>query len=118
MINSTWLLYDAECPFCTAGVKMFEPSLKKRDCKIRPLQNKTVMKLLDIKKGDYLPEMKVIGKERKVYGGARAVAYLSRRIWWAKPIWALSYFPPFMRMMDYIYEQIAKRRHCGGICEV
>ena len=70
MIDSTWLLYDAECPFCTAGEKMFEPSLRKRDCKIRPLQSKTVMRLLNIKKGDYLPEIKVIGEERKVYGGA------------------------------------------------
>ena len=117
-MNSTWLLYDAECPFCTAGAKMFKPSLEKRNCKIRPLQNLTVMKLLDIKKGDYLPEMKVIGKERKVYGGAKAVVYLSRRIWWAKSIWALSYFPPFMRIMDYIYEQIAKRRHWDGACEI
>jgi hypothetical protein len=94
---------------------MFKLSLEKRDCKIRPLQNKTVMKLLDIKKGDFLPEMKVIGKERKVYGGAKAAVYLSKRIWWAKPIWALAYFPPFMKIMDYIYEQIAKRRHC---CEI
>ena len=118
MIDSTWLLYDAECPFCTAVEKIFEPSLRKRACNIRPLQIKTVMRLLNIKKGDYLPEIKVIGEERKVYGGAKAVVYLSKRIWWARPIWALSYFPPFMAIMDYVYEQIAKRRHCGGVCEV
>ena len=118
MIDSTWLLYDAECPFCTAGAKMFEPSLRKRDCKIRPFQSETVMRLLNIKKGDYLPEIKVIGEERKVYGGAKAVVYLSKRIWWARPIWALYYFPPFMSIMDYVYEKIEKRIHCAGVCEV
>ena len=67
-MSATWLLYDAECHVCTSGAYMFKATLEKRNCKIRPLQNQRVMRLLDIKEGDYLPEMKVIGKERKVYG--------------------------------------------------
>jgi len=118
MINSTWLLYDASCPFCISGAHMFKPTLEKRDCRIKPLQNHTVMKLLKIRKGDYLPEMKVIGIDRKVYGGAKAVVYLSRRIWWASPLWALSHLPPIMILLDYIYEQIAKKRRCHGVCEI
>ena len=117
-MNSTWLLYDAACPFCTSGAHIFRPSLEKRDCRIRPLQNHTVMKLLNIKEGDYLPEMKVIGNNRKVYGGAKAVVYLSRKIWWARPIWAFSHLPLIMNILDYIYEQIAKKRYCHVVCEI
>ena len=117
MIYSTWLLYDAECPFCTRGAHIFKSSLEKRDCRIWPLQSHTVMKLLNIKEGDYLPEMKVIGKDRKVYGGARGIVYLSQKIWWANPLWALSHLPPIMNILDYVYGQIAKRRYCHGVCE-
>ena len=117
-MNSTWLLYDASCPFCTSGAHTFKPSLEKRDCRIGPLQNHTVMKLLNIKEGDYLPEMKVIGNNRKVYGGAKAVVYLSRKIWWARPIWALSHLPLIMNILDYIYGQIARKRYCQGVCEI
>ena len=118
MNDSTWLLYDAECSFCTTSAQMFKTTLEKRDCRIRPLQNQTIMRLLDIKEGEYLPEIKVIGEERKVYGGAKAIVFLSKKIWWARPIWALSYFPPFMKIMNYLYEKIAKRRECNGICEI
>jgi predicted DCC family thiol-disulfide oxidoreductase YuxK len=117
MSCSTWLLYDAECPFCTKGAHIFRPSLEKRNCRIRPLQSHTAMKLLNIREGDYLPEMKVIGKDRKVYGGARAIIYLSQRIWWASPLWAFSHLPPIMKILDYVYGQIAKRRYCHGACE-
>ena len=75
------------------------------------------MKLLNIKEGDYLPEMKVIGKDRKVYGGARGIVYLSQKIWWANPLWALSHLPPIMNILDYVYGQIAKRRYCHGVCK-
>ena len=117
-MNSTWLLYDASCPFCTSGAHVFKTSLEKRDCKIKPLQDYTVMKLLNIQKNDDLPEMKVIGANRKVYGGAKAVVYLSQKIWWAKPIWALSHLPLIMDILDYIYEQIAKKRYCHRVCKI
>ena len=117
-MNSTWLLYDASCPFCTSGAHMFKPTLEKRHCRIKPLQNQTVMKLLDIKEGEYLPEMKVIGKNRKVYGGAEAIVYLSRRMWWASPLWALSHLPLIMNYLDYIYREIAKKRYCNGVCGI
>jgi len=42
-------------------------------------------------------------------GGAKAVVYLSQKIWWARPIWALSHLPLIMDILDYIYEQIAKK---------
>jgi len=117
-MKAVWILYDAACPFCFSCVQLFKTTLKNNEYKIRPLQNLTVMKLLDIKKGEYLPEMKVIGRDRKVYGGAKAIVYLSKRIWWANPLWALSHLPPFMNILDYIYKQIAKKRQCNGICEV
>ena len=48
-MNSTWVLYDASCLFCIAGVNAFEKTLNKRNCKIKPLQDETVMKILNMK---------------------------------------------------------------------
>ena len=67
-MNSTWLLYDASCPFCTSGAHAFKPSLEKRDCRIKPLQNHTVMKLLNIKEGDVI-------RLSSAHGSIEALAY-------------------------------------------
>ena len=117
-MNSTWVLYDASCPFCTASAHAFKESLAKRNCRIKPLQNKTIMKILDLKDNDNFPEMKVIGNNLKLYGGARAIVHVSEKIWWAKPIWALSHLPLIMDILDYIYKLVAERRHCHGVCEI
>ena len=117
-MNRTWVLYDASCNFCTSGAYAFKDTLEKRNCSIQPLQNKTIMKLLNVKEGEDFPEMKVIGNDCKVYGGAKAIVYICRKIWWASPLWALAHIPLMMGILDYIYKLIAKRRHCHGQCEV
>jgi len=78
----TWVLYDATCPFCISGINIFKSSLDKYNCKVQPLQNKHILKILNVDNDDF-PEMKVIGDDRKLYGGARAIVYLSKKIWWA-----------------------------------
>ena len=117
-MKRTWVLYDASCNFCTSGAHAFKDTLEKRNCRIKPLQNKTIMKLLDVKEGEDFPEMKVIGNDYKVYGGAKAIVYICRKIWWASPLWALAHLPFVMGLLGYIYKLIAKRRHCHGQCEV
>ena len=74
-MNTTWVLYDGICSFCKSSVNNFKKSLEKRNCKIKPLQNKTVMKILGIREGDTLPEMKIIGDDRKLYGGQKELYF-------------------------------------------
>tara|TARA_B110000438_G_scaffold235895_1_gene232811 strand:+ start:1072 stop:1422 length:351 start_codon:yes stop_codon:yes gene_type:complete len=116
-MNYTWVLYDATCPFCISGINIFKASLDRNGCKIRPLQNKTILKILNVDNDDF-PEMKVIGSDKKLYGGARAIVYLSRKIWWATPVWALSHLPLTLNILDYIYKLIADKWHCHGTCEI
>ena len=116
-MNYTWVLYDATCPFCISGINIFKASLDRNGCKIRPLQNKTILKILNVDNDDF-PEMKVIGSDKKLYGGARAIVYLSRKIWWTTPIWALSHLPLTLNILDYIYKSIASTWHCHGTCEI
>jgi len=117
-MGTTWILYDGICSFCKSSVSNFERSLEKRNCKIKPLQDKTVMKILGINEGDDLPEMKIIGDDKKLYGGARGIVFLSKKIWWAWPLWALAHLPLTMSILDYVYKWIAKNRHRAVICEI
>ena len=117
-MSNTWIFYDGICVFCKNSVNHFEKSLEKRNCKIKPLQNKTVMKILGIREGDSLPEMKIIGDDRKLYGGAKGIVFLSRKIWWAWPLWALAHLPLTMNILDYIYQRVAKNRHRAIVCEI
>ena len=43
-----WVLYDATCPFCISGINIFKGSLDKNGCKTKPLQNKNILKILDV----------------------------------------------------------------------
>ena len=116
-MSYTWVLYDATCPFCISGINLFKESLDKNGCKVEPLQNKNILNILNVDNDDF-PEMKVIGSDRKLYGGARAIVYLSRKIWWAKPIWAFSHLPLTLNILDYVYKLIANTWHCHGTCEI
>ena len=98
-----------------ADVPLVHPGegLSKSEC-----GDKTVMKILGINEGDDLPEMKIIGDDKKLYGGARGIVFLSKKIWWAWPLWALAHLPVTMSILDYIYKWIAKNRHRAVICEI
>jgi predicted DCC family thiol-disulfide oxidoreductase YuxK len=100
--NVGTVLYDAECAFCTAWARRAEQILKGRGFVFQPLP---------------LPakEMKVVTAAGKTVGGAAAVVYLARQVWWLWPLWALSRIPGVMRLLDHGYRWIAGRRHCRSL---
>ena len=117
-MNTTWLLYDEECPFCNRMVNMFRTILEKRNCKVKPLQNKTVMNILRINDSNDVTEIKIIGDDKKIYGGAKGIIFLSKKIWWAWPLWALAHLPLTMNIINYIYILIAKNRQRKAVCDI
>jgi predicted DCC family thiol-disulfide oxidoreductase YuxK len=54
----------------------------------------------------------VVAASGDVLGGATAVVYLARQVWWTWPLWAVSRVPGVMRLLDRAYRRIARRRHC------
>ena len=100
--KGTTVFYDAECSFCTAWARRAERVLGRRGYAFRPLPVQT-------------EEMKVVTASGDVLGGAEAVVYLTRQVWWAWPVWALSRLPGLMRLFDHAYRWIASRRHCRSI---
>jgi predicted DCC family thiol-disulfide oxidoreductase YuxK len=61
--------------------------------------------------------MRVITTEGKVYGGAGAIVYLARQIWWAWPFFAAAQLPIVSHLLDASYRWFADHRTCwSGKC--
>jgi len=82
-----------------------------------PLQTAGVKERLGLTTDNLLLEMKVMNKEGKVFGGAEAVVYLSKYIWWAIPLTLLAKLPFGMRILRWGYRKVAAKRQCtNGTC--
>ena len=68
-------------------------------------------KRLGLKPGEPLVEMKLLTEDGQIYGGADALAQIARRIWWAWPLYAVSFLPGVKTLLRALYRQIAARRN-------
>ena len=111
-----WVLYDGDCPICLAFVRHLATSLARRGFKLAPLQTPWAMNRLGLRPGELPEEMKILTAQGMVYGGADAVIYLARSIWWAWPIYILGFLPGTKSFMRLGYRWLAHRRYCvkGG----
>ncbi|MGH9795213.1 MAG: thiol-disulfide oxidoreductase DCC family protein [Candidatus Acidiferrales bacterium] len=98
-----WVFYDANCEFCTATANRFRHTLARRGFRLVP--------------SGLWPELRLLTVDGHTFGGADAVLDLARRIWWARPMWALAQLPGMRRLARRVYRQIAAHRYCiAGEC--
>jgi predicted DCC family thiol-disulfide oxidoreductase YuxK len=114
-----WVFFDRDCSVCTALARRFRCTLEKRGFGLAALQDPRVQSLLALPPGDVLREMRVATTEGKVFGGAEAIVYLARQIWWAWPLYAAANLPGVPRILDACYRWFADHRTCSsGLCSV
>jgi len=114
-----WVLYDGDCSLCLGMVDRFAGTLRRRGFDLNPLQAPWVVERLALPPDRLLEEMKVLTAGGEVIGGAEAVLYLSRAIWWAWPLYAVGRIPVMKPVLRRAYRWVAERRHCaGGVCQV
>src|SRR5580704_5443327 len=97
--NGGIVFYDAECRFCTTWARRGERWLRKRGFRFAPLP-------------EAADEMRLRTTDGETIGGAQAMVYLARRVWWAWPLWAMSRVPGVMRLLERGYCWFALRRNC------
>jgi predicted DCC family thiol-disulfide oxidoreductase YuxK len=105
-----WLLYDGSCPSCRRFAAWLEPILTRRGFDLAPLQSAWVTECLG--EAMSLREMKVLTLAGESLGGADALVFLARRIWWAWPLHLLAQIPGVMPIFRGAYRVCADRRHC------
>lgn len=95
----------------------FAPLLRRYRFELVPLQ--TARTLFGLEPRDSLVEMKLLLADGKIFGGAEAFLQIVRKIWWAWPLYAISFLPGIRPLLDALYRQIAAGRNCfTGQCNV
>jgi len=114
-----WILFDRDCIVCTSLVRRFRHTLEKRGFGFAALQDPRVAALLGLPTEDLMREMRVVTRGGQIYGGAEAVVYLARQVWWAWPLYAAARLPGVPRILDAGYRWFADHRPCSsGACTV
>jgi predicted DCC family thiol-disulfide oxidoreductase YuxK len=63
--------------------------------------------------------MRVATANGNVYGGAEAIVFLARQIWWAWPLYAAAKLPGIPRLLETCYRWFADHRTCvSGTCSI
>ena len=113
-----WVFYDGQCSVCIEGVHKFLNTLNKRGVGVTPLQTDWVKsKIFHL--DDPLKEMLLLTEKESLLGGADALIYLSRKIWWAYGLFLLAQIPGMKMILRRLYRLIAKNRYClSGQCSI
>jgi acetyl esterase len=112
-----WVFFDGDCGFCMSIARRLRPMLEPRGFAIATLQDPRVREQLSLPERELLAELRVLAHDGRQFGGADAIIYLARQVWWAWPLWALAQVPGIRPALRFAYRWIAARRHClGGVC--
>ncbi len=115
--RKSWLLYDGNCPICRRLAERFATTLRRRGFDLAPLQSQWVHSRLGSLTCEPPDEMLILSSTGNILGGADAVVFLARRIWWAYPLYAIARLPGVMWLLGHLYRWVAKNRDCfGGVC--
>ena len=114
-----WVLYDADCRFCTGQARRFQKLLVARHFEILPLQTPWVRARLNLPEPELLTEMRLLKPGGGVFGGVDALCEISRHFWWAWPFYSLAKVPAIRRVLDRAYRWFASNRYCfNGACKI
>ena len=114
-----WVFFDRDCSVCTSLARRFRRTLETRGFGLAALQDPRVRALLSLPPEDLLREMRVATADGNVYGGAQAIVFLARQIWWAWPLYAAAKLPGMPRVLDASYRWFADHRTCmSGTCSI
>ena len=112
-----WILYDADCGFCSRWAWRIALFAGPAGFHLAPLQAPWVRQRLRVSDAALMDEMRVLTANDAVYGGADALLFLARHIWWTRPFTAFAWIPGVMPLARAAYRWIARHRHeISGSC--
>src|SRR5437867_2283662 len=88
-----WILYDGDCPSCTASARRFDRIFRRRGFLFLPLLTNWVMNRLDLEPGTLLDEMRALLAVGRDLGRVSALLFLAALVWWARPVGSVACLP-------------------------
>lgn len=111
MLPRGQIFYDDTCGLCTNAYERFGAITERRGFTWIPLQEPRARALLNLE-GDEMPtELKLFTRKGRLLGGADAILYVMKYIWWAWPAWLVSFVPGVRPLLRMMYRWVARHRH-------
>lgn len=107
-----WVLIDGECPMCVGLAGRLAGVFDRSGYCVAPQQTPWVRERLGLTEGEPLTELCVLSPSGQVVGGADAIVFVARSVWWAWPFVALTHIPGVMIILRAFYRRFAANRHC------
>jgi predicted DCC family thiol-disulfide oxidoreductase YuxK len=106
------VLYDGQCGFCTRWVQYWAGTLKRRGFEAAALDEPWVANKLNVPHEELVTDIRLLTSNGQLISGADAYLYVTRRIWWAWPFYAIFSLPGFNRLIHIGYRWLARNRYC------
>ena len=105
------VLYDGHCGFCSRWVNYWATTLKRHGFEIASLDESWVEDKLQMPHEELLTDIRLLTTDGHQVSGADVYLYVTRRIWWAWPFYAIFSLPGFNRLIYFGYRWFARNRH-------
>ena len=106
------VLYDGQCGFCSRWVRYWAGTLARRGFKIASLDEPWVAQKIKMPREELLTDIRLLTPSDALISGADVYLYVTRRIWWAWPFYAIFSLPGFNRLIHVGYRWFARNRYC------
>lgn len=106
------VLYDGHCGFCSSWVKYWAGTLARSGFEITSLDEPWVAENLRMPHDELVTDIRLLTTGGQLISGAEVYLYVTRRIWWAWPFYAVFSLPGFNRLIHVGYRWFARNRYC------
>ncbi len=106
------VLYDGQCGFCSRWVKYWAGTLGQYGFEIASLYESWVAEKVKMPHQELLTDIRLLTTDGQLISGADVYLYVTRRIWWAWPFYAIFSLPGFNRLIHVGYKWFARNRYC------
>jgi predicted DCC family thiol-disulfide oxidoreductase YuxK len=106
-----WILYDGECGFCSRWVHFWKKVVEARGFALKELQSAAADGSLEIPGENLLDDIRVLTRSGELISGANAYLYVTRKIWWTWPFYAIFHLPGFNWVLWQGYRWFNRNRY-------
>jgi predicted DCC family thiol-disulfide oxidoreductase YuxK len=113
------VLYDGECGFCSRWVRYWAGTLERQGFAIASLDELWVAEKINTPREELLTDIRLLTADGQLISGADVYLYVTRRIWWAWPFYAIFSLPGLNRLIHLGYRWFARNRyHISDACRL
>ena len=113
------VLYDGKCGFCSRWVRYWAGTLERQGFAIASLDELWVAEKINTPREELLTDIRLLTADGQLISGADVYLYVTRRIWWAWPFYAIFSLPGLNRLIHLGYRWFARNRyHISHACRL